>query len=203
MTFSSFIKDGLKKVPATPEGRNPQQTAIDVVNANSGISESPFADVKAVIDGASSARPQLLRPSLDLCDAVIPGNNVPTTNNPALVVALSPNSFDENINQASQPFVQDIPAFVTSSTYQTVLQNNPARRRLMIQNVNKDTTPLFVIFGKATQFNGDVTANYHMQITPGQTYIDDRYVGRVDVVGGAADVKIAVTEFTRSKNVSQ
>jgi hypothetical protein len=179
------------------------QVGIDQVNdAGRAASQiDPFANISGILEGKNTARVQRPR-TADLCDAVLPGGAIPSTSDPALNVTISPNSFTEGSNQVSQPFVTTPPLFVNVSSFIAALQANPSRQRFMIQNLS-GTANLFLIFGKASQFGGNITTAFHFKLVPGQTLVDDLWNGRIDLVADASGGTISVSEFTRVTNVSQ
>ena len=186
-----------------PQRSQALQDAIDQVNQISQNEKNidPFSEIGPILDGQSTSRQPRKGSGLDICDAVIPANTIPSTDNPSVVVAISPDSFGQQSNLATNPRVQTITAYASPSSYVTVAQANQSRQRLILQNVGSSGN-IFVIFGKATQFGGDITSFYHLIIQPGDTYIDDSWVGRVDVSSDSG-ASLSTIEFTRQLNVSQ
>ena len=178
------------------------QQGIDAANRAAGTidDQDPFSEVAEIIAGKAAIRKSRSTPGPDLCDCTIPGNTVPTTDDPALVIAISPNSADQGMNTATNPFITTLNAFSVVG-YQRFLQANPGRQRFIIQNTGSSN--LFVVFGKADQFGADITTKNHMKIVPGATYIDDGYRGRIDLASDAAGGTVSVIEFVRQQNVSQ
>lgn len=204
MGFNDFVQKAVSKGKATnmqPRGRQTAQPGIDDVNrASVATMETAFDDVESFIEGKATSRVGRGTSVGDICDALIPANTVPSPGNPSLVVSLSPNSWDDGANVATAPAAQVIGVFGPGIAYFAVAQLNIGRQRILIQN--NGTGNLFIVFGKASQFNADVTTRFHMRITPGQTYFDDSWQGRVDVASDTGTT-ISVAEFTRAKNVSQ
>lgn len=177
------------------------RVGIDDVNQNiADIDNSdPFAQIKSTLDGIATSRAQRQAGGPDVCDAVIPGNVIADSNHPALVVDLSPNGHNQGLEQVSNPIVAQF-----QTTYVTVLQANPARRRLVVQNTG--TTGIYLIFGQASKFTSGVAQQftiYHIKIASGATYVDELWRGRVDLVSDAANGVAAVSEYWRSTNFSQ
>jgi|SRR5215469_1206124 len=172
------------------------RVGIDDVNQNiANIDNSdPFAQVKQTLDGQASARQLRGQGEPDVCDTTLPGNSIVDQTHPALVVALSPTGHNQGLEQSSNPVVSLI-----QTTYQNILQANPARRRLLVQNTG--TSNLYLIFGKASNFTAPFTTQfsiYHVKIAAGDTYIDELWRGRVDIVSDASNGVAAYSEYWRS-----
>jgi hypothetical protein len=204
-SFFDFVDTSVKKganVNAQPRGRQTSQPGVDAVNqaikANSG---NAFDDVESVLSGNTTAR-QARRPMSagDLCDAIVPPNNVVSSAKASLAVSISPNSWNNGGNQTTAPLLITIAAFGATVPYEPYAQFNTSRTRLMIQNLGSGN--LFIVFGKASQFNADITTKYHMKIAAGQTYFDDQWQGRIDVASDSG-TQFTIIEFTRAQNVSQ
>jgi len=178
-------------------------TRVGIDSINSSIADidnsDPFAQIQLTLDGQANARKLRPQGSPDICDAMLPGNLVADSNHPALVVALSPNGHEEGLEQSSNPVVSQF-----QTTYVNVLQANPGRRRLIVQNTG--TTGIYLIFGKASNFTSGLAQQftiYHVKIASGSTYVDELWRGRVDLVSDAANGLAAVSEYWRSTSFSQ
>jgi hypothetical protein len=180
-------------------GRNPitrdgidqvNQAVADVDNAH------PFAEVQKVLDGIATAREQRGTSPLDICDAILPANQFADNSKPSLLVSISPNSFDEGASGISNPLIAAV-----QTGYQLALQANPKRQRLFVQNGGG--TGLYIIFGSAATFGAVDSTLYHAKIAVGETFIDEMWVGRIDIVSDAPGGKVSIWEMWRTLNVSQ
>ena len=156
----------------------------------------PFAGVRQVLDGKATARQIRETGAIDICDAVLPANQLADSSKPSLLVSLSPNSSDSGANGASNPLIADVELI-----YQTILQANPKRQRFVVQN--NGGTGLYIILGAAASFGASSSALYHVKIATGDIYIDEMWVGRVDIVSDAPAGKVSAFELFRQLNVSQ
>jgi hypothetical protein len=176
-----------------PPTTNKTRTGIDIVNSAIAEldNENPFQEVSDLLKGRASARDQR-DATADICETVLPGNSQPSQSNPSLVVAVGPNSYNAGANSASNPL--QVPVGIT---YATLTQANLKRQRVIIQNVG--TTNLFIIFGNSSSF-GATNNNYHVKIASGQTYTDEMWVGRIDIVSDLAGGVVSFVENWRSQN---
>jgi hypothetical protein len=197
-TFNTIVNDAISKVPKKPRGRF-QNDAIDAINRASATAENAFSDVKSVLEGNSSARQQREVEAGDVCDTVMSGNTLPSIDKDSLVVTLSPLSWGQGNNQATNP-INTVLGDFASTGYILGAQYNPQRTRLMI--VNTGSGSLFVIFGKAAQYGANVTTLFHLVIPEGEVYIDDSWQGRVDIASDTGS-SFSLIEFSRALNVSQ
>jgi hypothetical protein len=156
----------------------------------------PFSQVRQVLDGKATIRPIREAGAIDICDAVLPPNQLADSSKPSLLVSLSPNSSDSGANGASNPLIASI-----GLTYITILQANPKRQRIFIQN--NGGTGLYLVLGSAATFGASSSALYHIKIPTGTTYIDEMWVGRVDIVSDAPGGLVSAFELFRQLNVSQ
>lgn len=188
-----------------PPTNSTTQAGIDKVNAalSQDNRNDPFAQVKNILDGEATVRAQRKGTNNDICDSYLPGNTVADSNHPALVVALSPNSSDGGLEEASAPVVNSA---VNSVAYINLFQPNPSRRRMTIQN--NGSTGIYIVFGRAQTFLQTPTQQaspftvYHIKLTPNAIYIDDAWRGRVDIVSDGAGGVVSATEFWRAQNPS-
>lgn len=170
---------------------------IDAVNkATSEIDNiDPFSQVRGILDGQATSRNQR-KGSVDICDTTLPANSNVSGANPSVVVSIGPNSYDAGSNAASNPLIQTV-----NLAYQLLIQANPARQRILLQN--NATTNLFIILGNAASFGAKDSTLYHIKIPAGQTYIDEQWVGRIDIVSDAVNGVVSCVETWRNLNVSQ
>jgi len=203
MGFRNFVSDAVKtgtQVNSSPRGRHDQQ-GIDAVNqAAPSTADNAFDEIENILKGKTTARSARGVSLEDLCSALVPPNTVPDASHASIAVSLTPNDWNDGTNQASPPQVLTVAAYASIASWQTVAQLNTGRTRLLIQNVG--TGNLFLVFGKASQYAANITTTYHMKVAPGQTYLDDAWQGRVDMVSDAG-TSASVAEFTRAQNVSQ
>lgn len=199
MSFKDTVDSAIKSVPARPRGRNSNQTGIDEANqASVQTSATVFDDVQSLIDGSATARPVRKAGASDICDTIIPPNNLPSPGNAGIVSVLSPLSWGEGLNTATIPAVQ---SYDVAQGFVSVAQFNTSRNRVMIQNIG--TGNVYVIFGNSQAVNGDITNAYHFLIAPGETMSDDSWQGRIDIAVDADGTLVSVTELSRVINVSQ
>jgi hypothetical protein len=171
------------------------QNGIDSVNSAIADvdNDNPFQAVADLLKGKASARDQR-DTGVDICETTLPGNSQPSQANPSIVVAIGPNSYDAGSNAASNPL--QVPV---GTSYVILTQANPKRQRFIVQNVG--TTNLFIIFGNAASFSA-TNNNYHIKIAAGQTYTDEMWVGRVDIVSDLAGGVVSFVENWRSQNAN-
>ena len=169
---------------------------IDAVNKATGDidRDNPFSQVIGILEGNASSRQQRKPNQIDICDTTLPGNSLISQNNPSVSVSISPNSYDAGSNAASNPLIA-----LVQLAYQTLLQANPKRQRIIIQNVG--STNLFIIFGIASSFNAKDATLYHVKIPSGQSYIDEQWVGRIDIVSDAGNGVVSAVETWRNQNI--
>jgi len=204
MGFNDFTNNSVKqatRVNSAPRGRPAAQAGIDAVNASAARdATNAFDDIEGLLEGKSTARPARGVSLDDLCAAIVPPNQIPSQAQTSIAVSVSPNSWDDGSNLASVPGIIAVPAFVSTVPFVNVAQYNTQRTRLVIQNLGSGN--LFVIFGKAAQYGGNITTNYHLQVASGQVYFDDQWQGRIDVASDSG-CSISVVELARAVNVSQ
>jgi len=203
MGWKDYVEKAVKTgaaVNSAPRGRSDTQ-AIDAVNRAAPLNAgNAFDNIESILEGNTTARPARYTELSDLCAAIVPPNTVPDASHASLAVSLTPNDWNDGSNQASPPQVLTIAAYASIANWQTVAQLNIGRTRLLIQNTG--TGNLYLVFGKASQYNANITTSYHLKITPGQTYFDDSWQGRVDMVSDSGTTA-SVAEFSRAQNVSQ
>ena len=204
MAFGDFVKDANAKsatVNSAPRPRQLQQAGIDAVNhAALPTENTAFEDVESILEGNTTARKFRGISLEDLCAALLAPSEIPSQSHASLAVSISPNSADLGANQATVPIIIPIAAFGGANIYEPIAQLNISRQRLTIQNVGLGN--LFIVYGKASQYGGNVTTVYHLKIAPGDTFFDEQWQGRIDVASDTG-TSISVIEFSRAQNVSQ
>lgn len=68
-----------------------------------------------------------------------------------------------------------------------ILGANPSRKLMIIQNLGG--SPIYLGFGN------NITAATGFQIAPGQTFIDDHFLGVVNAISGVAGQDVRIVEF--------
>lgn len=152
--------------------------------------------VDQILSGAKTGQPNRADdPNLD-CPQVCPGNQAPTPGMKSLVVTISPNSPTSQSTTVNDPVGQVGPISNTNPT--PVLQANPSRLEVNIQNTSTD-----VIYLILTQNKGSLT-NYHIALAAcgtagdgtGGNWTSDLWKGPIFALSSTGAGKLAVTEMT-------
>lgn len=171
---------------------NDSYRGFNQANTETDITQS----VNQVLQGNKTVNPNRADDSGLNCADICPGNQAPTSGMKALVVTISPNSPTNQSETVNDPVGQVGPISATTPTL--ILQANPSRLEVLIQNTSTD-----VIFLILTQNKGSLT-NFHIALAAsssandgtGGIWISDLWKGPIYALSSTGAGTLAVTEMT-------
>lgn len=166
-------------------GFNPNQTEVNIEQS-----------VNQILQGNKTGNPNRADDPNIACPDICPGNQAPTPGMKSLVVTISPNSPTNQSNTVNDPVGQVGP--ISASAPEPVLQANPNRLEVTIQNTSTDVVYLILTQNKGT------LVNYHIALAAcstagdgtGGTWISDLWKGPVFALSSTGAGTLAVTEMT-------